>query len=499
MCKEENPVVKFGRGIALSLFSITLLIVAIFPGFMWYAAKKQVAVWNVWFILGAAVLGVLLAFVLSKGKKYTQKLNEQPYFYGWTLGIVALLTLVQQWTINQVWFVTGWDAYGAVQEAVSPGYYAYAYSYYPNNLAIVGIFRFLSRMFGKSDFYDAYLLIIHVGGLIVSLSCLLVVYAAKRMTGSNCVGYAVLALEGIFIILSPQCLIPYTDTYGMLAPALALFLYTAPLSRYVKAPTVTLVLVLGSFIKPNAIIVWIALVLVELFSHNWVMQLCSRTVSCVVLAVTILAGIGVGSFLGTQLKAYSVRTGTISDAELSMSAAHYLMMGWNEQGAGGYSYDDVEFSTSIETYEERVDKDFEVFTDRIRKMGPGGVVRQLVRKTLSNYADGSGSWKKDGGFFQEIKGENGALQALYGITDKEDISPYEYGAQLLWALILCGLVLQWLARDFTKASCVVNVALLGQSVFLLLFECRARYFIQFWPYFVLAAILGWQALARKFR
>lgn len=219
MCKEENPVVKFGRGIALSLFSITLLIVAIFPGFMWYAAKKQVAVWNVWFILGAAVLGVLLAFVLSKGKKYTQKLNEQPYFYGWTLGIVALLTLVQQWTINQVWFVTGWDAYGAVQESVSPGYYAYAYSYYPNNLAIVGIFRFLSRMFGKSDFYDAYLLIIHVGGLIVSLSCLLVVYAAKRMTGSNCVGYAVLALEGIFITLSPQCLIPYTDTYGMLAPA----------------------------------------------------------------------------------------------------------------------------------------------------------------------------------------------------------------------------------------------------------------------------------------
>ena len=81
---------------------------------MWYTAKKQVAVWNVWFILGAAVLGVLLAFVLSKGKKYTQKLNEQPHFYGWSLGIVALLTLVQQWTINQVWFVTGWDAYGAV-------------------------------------------------------------------------------------------------------------------------------------------------------------------------------------------------------------------------------------------------------------------------------------------------------------------------------------------------------------------------------------------------
>ena len=466
---------------------------------MWYAAKKQVAVWNVWFILGAAVLGVLLVFVLSKGKKYTQKLNEQPHFYGWSLGIVALLTLVQQWTINQVWFVTGWDAYGAVQEAVSPGYYAYAYSYYPNNLAIVGIFRFLSRMFGKSDFYDAYLLIIHVGGLIVSLSCLLVVYAAKRMTGSNCVGYAVLALESVFIILSPQCLIPYTDTYGMLASALALFLYTSPLSRYVKALTVTLVLVLGSFIKPNAIIVWIAIVLVELFSHNWGKLLRCQTLSCVFLAVAILAGAGVGSLLGTQLKAYSVRTGTVSDTELSMSAAHYLMMGWNPEDAGGYSYNDVEFSTAIPTYDERADKNLEVFFQRISEMGPGGVVRQLVSKTLSNYADGSGSWKNDGNFFQETRGENGALQALYGITDKDDISPYEYGAQLLWALILCGLVLQWLARDFTRASCIVNVALLGQSVFLLLFECRARYFIQFWPYFVLAAILGWQALARKFR
>lgn len=489
--------VKFGRGVALLCFSVSLLIVMAFPNLMWYAAKKPVAAWNVWFILGGALLGVLLVFVLIKSKTYVQKLNEQRHFYWWTLGIVALLTLIQQWTINQVWFVTGWDAYGAVQEAVSPGYYAYAYSYYPNNLAIVGIFRFLSRMFGKSDFYDAYLLIIHVGGLIVSLSCLLVVYAAKRMTGSNCVGYAVLALESIFIILSPQCLIPYTDTYGMMAPALALFLYTAPLSRYVKAPAVTLVLVLGSFIKPNAIIVWIALVLVELFSHNWGKLLRCQTLSCVFLAGAILAGAGVGSLLGTQLKAYSVRTGTVSDTELSMSAAHYLMMGWNPEDAGGYSYNDVEFSTAIPTYDERADKNLEVFFQRIQEMGPGGVVRQLVSKTLSNYADGSGSWKNDGNFFQEIRGENGALQALYGISDTEGISPYEYAAQLLWAFILCGLVLQWLARDFTKASCVVNVALLGQSVFLLLFECRARYFIQFWPYFVLAAILGWQALAKR--
>lgn len=490
---------KLGRGVALLYFSMALLAVAFLSGTTpWFAGKSFLATWNLYYILGGAVLGVVVTILLVKNKNAIQKLNKQPHFYLCVLAIVAALTLVQQWCMDQTWFVTGWDAYAAVQEAVTPGYYEYAYSYYPNNLAIVAVFRLLLRLFRINDFYDAYRLVIHVGGILVSVSCLLVAYAAKRLANSNAVGYAVLFLEGAFVLLSPHVLIPYTDSYGMLAPALALFLYTAPLSNYAKAPLITLVLVFSSFLKPNAIIVWIAIVLVELCSHNWIRVLRCRALPCLALAATVAVGAAIGVGLGSQLKSYTIRGGTISEQELSMSPAHYLMMGWNENTAGGYSYEDVEFSTSIGTYEERADKDLEVFADRIREMGPEGVLWHLTRKTLSNFGDGSGGWKKEGDFFQEIKGSNKTLQAWYGIGETEETaSPYECTAQLLWAFILCGLVLQWLARDFTKASCVVNVALLGQSVFLLLFECRARYFIQFWPYFVLAAILGWQALAKR--
>lgn len=184
--------------------------------------------------------------------------------------------------------------------------------------------------------------------------------------------------------------------------------------------------------------------------------------------------------------------------EYAMSMAHFLMMGWNEETWGGYCQSDNDFSVSIPSYDERVQKNIDIFTQRIRKMGPGGVVKQVVRKTLSNYSDGTGTYRIEGSYFIEVKGQNEALKQFYGIGFFEPCG-YTILAQILWMFILIGLVLQWLDTKKSLQIAVVNITLLGQSLFLILFECRSRYFVQFWPYFTVAAVIGWSNLADKLK
>lgn len=246
----------------------------------------------------------------------------------------------------------------------------------------------------------------------------------------------------------------------------------------------------------------IALCLVELCKSNVILRLkvLVQHKKNLKKALLVFAMVSVGGssaiVMGEYVVSYTTGGGTISDAELSMSPAHYLMMGWNEGSGGGYSLDDVNFSTGIENYDERVKENLKIFSTRVQEMGPVGVGRQIFRKILSTYGDGTGSWGKEGGWVSEIYGTSQPIQAFYGINT-DSPSAYTYVAQVLWLFILCGIVFQWLSPKPPLSMYMVNITLLGQGLFLILFECRARYLIQFWPYFVLAAIFGWRAFARK--
>lgn len=139
-------------------------------------------------------------------------------------------------------------------------------------------------------------------------------------------------------------------------------------------------------------------------------------------------------------------------------------------------------------------------------MGPIGVAKLFVKKTINNYCDGTFWWEGEGSFYVEVKGDNQAIRDFYNIGYEKNwtagnsvnSTPFFMIAQGLWLFALAGCVLGFLRRCPTNGEAVAYVVVFALSMFLVVFECRARYLFLFAPYFVLLGALGWQACARAF-
>lgn len=495
--------------LSLSFYSLVILIV-LFLSDTQYAAKQELSKYNHIFLIFCLLIGTGVLLIIVRIAKYNSKLHffrlakkttARIFFINisiWT----SILLILQEYNITSAWFITDWDAGQAVNAIFSPSNYEWLYSYYPNNLFLIGIFRILHILFNTTTYDSAYLLILQVGAVFISVSCLLTTFAAYYISSGNCkIGYATFILLSIFIVLSPQAMIPYTDSYGMLAPAICLFIYSRPLAYRFKVPLVCFFSVLGSFLKPNAAIVLIAISIIE-FS-----RLLPNLISCgifdIVNSLKKRAGSIFVTFLflflaalsGKAVQSFGARDMTIHPG-WSVSPAHYLMMGWNQTSGGSYNQDDVNFTLSYSNSEDRTKANLRVFTSRISEMGLPGILDLGSKKILSTFADGSGSWRMEGTFFVEQKGNNSRVCSFYGIGNYS-VCGYTFIAQFTWMFILCGIVLQWFNPNISIQTVAVNLTLLGQGLFLILFECRARYLIQFWPFFIFASVLGWSSFIKK--
>ena len=86
------------------------------------------------------------------------------------------------------------------------------------------------------------------------------------------------------------------------------------------------------------------------------------------------------------------RSGIILDSSQTFGMSHFLMMGNNEEGGGVYSEDDVIYSKSFATPQERKKANIQRAFERIKDMGTVGYSRFLAKKILTVYNDGTYAW-----------------------------------------------------------------------------------------------------------
>ena len=164
---------------------------------------------------------------------------------------------------------------------------------------------------------------------------------------------------------------------------------------------------------------------------------------------------------------------------------------------GGYSADDVEYSSSYTSRNARDSADWELAKRRIKLMGLKGLFLQGVRKTLTNYGDGTFAWVKEGNFFNIIFDENEHpssqfFRNLY-YTGGKYFAQFCSGEQAIWLSIL---LLCLISAIFNKREsvAVIILSLIGLTFFNLLFEARARYMYIYAPFFVILAVDGLQQI-----
>ena len=458
--------------------------------------------------LGSALLlagGVLACRGETRGLSRSSSASARLLFWG-------LLFVLQASVCYFAYFMPGWDANVILRNAYyiaghpNPEYlYPEYFSFYPNNILMTELFAAVFRAF-RSVAGDAgldlcaYILVVCQCALNAATGCL-VCRIAERITDSAPFTRLVGAVYVAFIGIQPWVMIPYSDSLSLILPALLLYLFVQPSyppHTRVAAAAMGALAGFGFLIKPQNLIALLAILIV--LALRALSGAHRQALTCAAAALLALCAV-----LGPVKGVLYDRSLIESDPEQCVGAAHFLMMGLNEETAGVYSDEDVERSIQIQDRQERTRMQLETAKARILEMGPSGLIAHLTRKTLVNFGDGTFGWGNEGHFIlQEIEDKDARLSPFLKSILYPGAPRHPAYATWLHALWL-GLLVGSLALPFCRARdeaegdalCVIALSLIGLTLFEALFEARARYLYCYAPYFLLAGLCGWRRVAQR--
>ena len=222
---------------------------------------------------------------------------------------------------------------------------------FPNNLFLVFLFAFLIRLAAFFGITNAMAVLTGCSVLAVDFSVLLICFCAKKLMG-NKGAFMTFIISVPLLILHYGIVNPYSDTFGMVIPAFLLFLYLYLPKKESLACFITALMgvlsAVGYKIKPQTIIVVIAIGLTELFIKKIDKSrvlLFARRFASFILALVITM---------TALNAcmYGLTDHIITDElreKTEIPFTHYLMMGMNPDSGGFINSEDYAATAKLPT------------------------------------------------------------------------------------------------------------------------------------------------------
>lgn len=456
------------------------------------------------------VFGVVFLFGLFS---FCEQLSERQKGGRRLLPLISLcLFFLQLYSVYNYYFFTDWDIPNLIRvsDAIVHGTDIAAvpgiryFSRYPNNLFlayIVTVIRKAAHMLGLHD--QEYFAILCVQCALNTLTGLLLVRVLNRLLGQrrlSVLGYCVYML---LVGASPWVSIPYSDSMGLIFPILLICIYIdRKKARHPLFPWFWMagLAYIGYKIKPQIFIVFLAILLMEVLGvlkAGLSRDLLKR------LASIVLGLVCAGLFAQAAISSLNV---PIYD-EMTFQLPHFLMMGMNPEDMGVWSKADVKYSGSFATLEERNAANLNMALERVRKMGPAGLFKHLIRKTLTNYCDGTFCWSGEGYFFREVFEERGTplcglLRGLYYTREYAETGKYytvwSNFEQMLWLTVLLLNVFAGTVRRHEERD-VIMLAIIGLTLFEMIFEARARYLFTYAPLYIVLAAAGFQWITERLR
>ncbi|SEI48171.1 hypothetical protein SAMN02910453_0484 [Lachnospiraceae bacterium A10] len=455
------------------------------------------------------VFGLLMIIVIYLLMKVIMSRISYKYTYYIILGLVsALLLTAQIYIVYHYFFISGWDSYYLIATAqyvanngdmsnpdMMPifGYF----STYPNNLFLTFIYTVLVKITNHLWFTDNnYLVILCFQCLLNTLAGLFMSLSIRKVTGNDALALTGTFIYAVFVGLSPWNCVPYSDQMTLIFPILVIYIYLLKTDKNVllaiKWMMIFGLVYAGYSIKPQVAIVLIAIMIGQF------LKLIAKEFSFKKTWGAIVGGL-VGLLLSVFIVNVTVNSLDIPiNEEGAYGLAHFAMMGANTDRMGVWAGEDVMFSSTFETKAERDAADWKVFKERISEMGVSGVYMQAVRKTLTNYNDGTFAWWKEGGFLlyphEDVSAVDTTLKLIYNIETEGGTYNKAWSSvmQCIWLAILILLIPAAFLKNekYGTEMVVIFLAILGLSLFEMIFECRARYLYLYAPVYVMTAVVG---------
>ena len=502
----KNTKVRFYRLISLSfgIMMTSIVFICLFLQNIRYARKgieyeNEAIPHNFLAIVAGITFIIIIYFLLHKFLDG----RSGKYETGAFIGISIFTFIIQVAFVFSYYFFTDWDVNvltrlyilkaetGPHVDAVIADYF----SMYPNNLFLQWVLVKVSEMpklFGfQNKEYDAILLFLC---LINQAVCIMTFFVSRKIFKNRCLAWTEWILNMILVGFSPWTSIPYSDSVGLLFPMLFITVYYMVRPQKLTAVIVKF-FILGSIaavgyaIKPHTLIIGIAAMLIGLINF-------SKTNLKKYLSFFAVASIAF--LLCLQLCTLTRASLNIPiDENKSFGMTHFLMMGLNENEMGVWNEEDKNISYNTQTKEERRKVNLEVAENRLKEMGVTGLIKQAVRKTLTNFNDGSFGWGGEGVFYFKMRPDNGTFlekltKNIYYNRSMEGklYKYYDFFTQAVWLGVMTfgiGFILRGKEK---KIIAILLLALIGLTIFETIFEARARYLYIYVPIFCVCAADG---------
>ncbi len=297
-------------------------------------------------------------------------------------------------------------------------------------------------------------------------------------------------LAGLFLLLyTPLWLyspIYYTDTMGLPLIVLPVFLYTfvkegKTARNIVLYCFMGVIAAIGMKMKASNVFVYIAIAIMTLLTRPArVRRAIILTGAAALVLVAFVLQLGMNRVLQITPEIYD---------RYQFPYSHWVMMSLSKNG--GYDAQFVKYTASFETMDERKEGVAQKTEELLSERGLAGNIKHVfVTKMIHTWGNGSLSGTY---YLGREPAENGVFQQY--LTQKGDRFRISYTMiQTVHLMLLFGVALSGVnlyRRPRGGAITVMQVSIFGLLLFLLVWECNARYLVHIVPFLVMSAADGY--------
>ncbi|MCI8375999.1 MAG: hypothetical protein HFI29_11280 [Lachnospiraceae bacterium] len=429
----------------------------------------------------------LIGFLI---KKYGTFLWERKQI--WLAGSVSLLAAMAAGLFYMGMSLRvhpGWD-FGAVYlgavELTENGVFSdqsnWYFTTYPNNVAACLFLTVFFKIFGGLCDYITLGVLLNIFLILLGLVFLLLLI--RHLYGERWAFLGIL-LCALFLPFYMHAPIFYTDTFALPFVTGTFLAYQLRKKDARFLILTALVLALGYKVKGS-----LGVILIALLIHIWLQKgkALEHTKQSLLLLVPFLLLVGFLTVVPGQMSFMDT-----SEAEKhEFPLEHWIALGI--QGSGGYNGDIYWMTASVEGKAEKAVVDRRFIQEKLEEYGFAGMCSHLKEKVLFTWGDGV-YFAPEKLYRDPLK--ESPLHAWVLYYGENYAKTYRY-CSAIHLLLLLGILLSVIRNLLDKKSrreiVAMQLAVFGLFLFLLIWETRSRYLVNFVPVFVLLGIDGLQGL-----
>lgn len=432
--------------------------------------------------------GLLAAMLLAAflGKRAALKIEHPKRFWrALSSALLLFMAVGLMYTGMELKVYPGWD-FGAVYqgavEIASSGTFSessnWYFTTYPNNVAVCLFLAVFFKLFG---WLCSYLTLGVLLNIVLILAAMVFTYLlAERFYGSRAAFFTLLCCA-LFLPFYMHAPIFYTDTFALpfVTGAFLSYQFRKKDARWLLLTAA--VLAVGYKVKGS-----LGVILIALLIHVWLHRegAAERLKKSLFLVVPFLLLTGFLTVVPEHMPFFDASEKEKNEFPME----HWLAMGL--AGSGGYNADVYWMTASTEGKEAKKEVDRAFIRDTLAEYGVDGMADHLKSKIAFTWGDGV--------YFapEKLKREPVKESPLHSwvLYDGADYSKTYLYCNAVQVLLLAGILLSVLRNFLLKGEVreiqALQISVLGLFLFLLLWETRSRYLVNFVPVFLLLGMDG---------